>query len=53
MYKKMIKLLLLLFLFLSGSAQNASDKTDSAKADSVMPVLRAQDGKIVTIGQPV
>jgi hypothetical protein len=53
MLKKMTPLLLLLFLFLSGAAQNASDKTDSAMADSVLPVLRAQDGKIVTIGQPV
>jgi hypothetical protein len=53
MVKKMIPVLLLLFLFLSGAAQNASDKTDTATADSVLPVLRAQDGKIVTIGKPV
>lgn len=53
MFKKMIPLLLSLFLFLSGISQNASDRTDTAKADSVLPVLKAQHGKIVTIGQPV
>jgi hypothetical protein len=34
-------------------AQNTADKTVPIQKDSVLPVLRLKDGKIVTIGKPV
>jgi hypothetical protein len=52
-HQKIIILLLLLFLFSNIVAQDTADKTISTQADSVLPVLRAQDGKIVTIGKPI
>lgn len=53
MYKKILPLLVLVLLFVSGLAQQPSDKTDTVKTDTAMPVLKTSDGKIVTVGQPI
>lgn len=53
MHQKIIPLLFLVLFFLNAAAQDTADKTALIQLDSILPVLKTQDGKIVTVGKPV